>query len=271
VYSANGKRFATGSAHGVAKVFDATSGFAIRKLPGNAGIASAALSPDGTRLIIGYRSKDPETAKVWELSSDQSPRALVRDNPVFGLAFSPDGKRAVTSGFVAPGHAAVPAKVWDIGLSVEPFKELFSLSESAYHGLIAYSPDGKQIANNMRVWNAATGSRLFAIPQGEDNTVQLAFDRDAKRLATVIHKAVKVWNLAAQKKPFTLDTPLAIDNGADVMSLTFTSDGKFLATVSSDWTMRLHPLGIEDLMTLARQRVPRELSADERRNYLHTK
>ena len=271
VYSADGKRFATGSAHGVARVFDATSGSAIRQLPGNAGIDSAALSPDGTRLIIGYRSKDPETAKVWELSSDQSPRALVRDDPVSGLAFSPDGKRAVTSGFVAPGHAAVPGKVWDVTSSIGPFKELFSLSQSTYHGLIAYSPDGKQIATCRRIWDAATGTPLFAIPEAEGRSWRFAFSRDAKRFAIVMDQAVGVWDLASQKVPFTLDKPLTIDNGTAIRSLTFTSDGKFLATISDDWTMRLHPLGIEDLMTLARQRVPRELSADERRNYLHTK
>jgi hypothetical protein len=87
----------------------------------------------------------------------------------------------------------------------------------------------------------------------------------------VMGQAVEVWDLASQKVPFTLDKPLTIDNGTAIRSLTFISDGKFIATISDDWTVRLHPLGIEDLMSLARQRVPRELSADERRNYLHTK
>jgi WD40 repeat protein len=271
VYSPDGKRLASGSTNGETRVFDAISGSEIRKLAGHARILSAALSSDGTRLIIGsYGSQEPETARVWELSSDKPPNVFVRDDSIFGVAFSPDGKRAVTSGMVSP------AKVWDVSSRNQPFKELFPLAEdNGGNRGIAYSPDGKQIATNSHVWDAATGSLLFAIPESGGSSpigsVQFAFSRDAKRLATVVDKFAKVWDLASPKVSPTLDKPLTIDNGTAVKSLSFTPDGKFLATISDDWTMRLHPLGIEGLMTLARQRVPRELSADERRNYLHTK
>jgi WD40 repeat protein len=272
VYSPEGKRLATGGMDGEAKVFDATSGSEIRKLPGRARILSAAFSPDGARLLTGsYGSHDPETAKVWELSSDKPPKVLIRDNSdsIFGVAFSPDGRHAVTSGITRP------AKVWDVGSRSEPFKELFLLAKSGKDSRgIAYSPDGKQIATTTQVWDAATGNLLFTIPEshaGRIGSVQFAFSRDARRLATVVDQFAKVWDLASQKVPSTLDKPLTIDNGVAVRSLAFTADGKFLAAIGDDWTVRLHPLEIEGLINLARQRVPRELSADERRNYLHTK
>ena len=271
VYSPDGKRLASGNTSGETRVFDAISGSEIRKLAGHARILSAALSSDGTRLIIGsYGSQEPETARVWELSSDKPPNVFVRDDSIFGVAFSPDGKRAVTSGMVNP------AKVWDVSSRNEPFKELFPLAEDKGGNRgIAYSPDGKRIATNSHVWDAATGSLLFAIPESGGSSpigsVQFAFSPDAKRLATVVDKFAKVWDLASQRVSLTLDKPLTIDNGTAVKSLSFTPDGKFLATISDDWTMRLHPLGIEDLMILAHQRVPRELSADERGIYLHAK
>ena len=62
-----------------------------------------------------------------------------------------------------------------------------------------------------------------------------------------------------------------LDNATKVTSLAFTTDGKFLLTISDDWTMRFHPLEIQDLMALAHERVPRELSAEERQKHLHTK
>ena len=51
-----------------------------------------------------------------------------------------------------------------------------------------------------------------------------------------------------------------LDNATKVTSLAFTTDGKFLLTISDDWTMRFHPLEIQDLMALVHKRVPRELS-----------
>ena len=56
---------------------------------------------------------------------------------------------------------------------------------------------------------------------------------------------------------------------AAVRFLRFSADGTRLLAVSEDWTVHAHPLRIEDLVALARTRVQRELSADERRKYLH--
>ena len=132
---------------------------------------------------------------------------------------------------------------------------------------IAYSPDGKRIATESQVWDD-TGKPLFSIPAtgpGPIGVVRFAFSPDSKRLATVDETFAKVWDLASQEEP------LMLDNTTKVTSLTFTTDGKFLLTISDEWTMRFHPLELQDLMALAHKRVPRELSTEERQKYLHTK
>jgi WD40 repeat protein len=261
-YSPDGKMLVTGSIDETAKIFDATSGSEMWTLPGHGRILCAVFSHDSALLIVGRYGSD-EAAKLWDVSSKKPLHTLVSGGTVFGVSFSPDGHRAVT-------WSSTDGKGWDL----VSHGELFTFSESGGTEFgIAYSPDGKRIATEKQVWDDK-GRPFFSIPatgSGPLGVVRFAFSRDSKRLATVDGTFAKVWDLASQKEPLTLDEPLTIDNEANVRSLTFTSDGKFLASISDGWIVSFQPLEIEDLMTLAHRRFPRELSAEERQKYLHTK
>ncbi len=84
-WSPDGRRLASGSADGTAKVWDATVGRELLTLTGHTGyIRSVAWSPDGTRLATGG---DDGAARVWDAASpgevqrwDRQERA-VRDAP----------------------------------------------------------------------------------------------------------------------------------------------------------------------------------------------
>jgi WD40 repeat protein len=54
-----------------------------------------------------------------------------------------------------------------------------------------------------------------------------------------------------------------------VRSAAFSPDGRYIVTASDDGTARIYLTRIEDLMELARSRVTRELTPEERRLYLH--
>jgi WD40 repeat protein len=227
-------------------------------LPGHGRILCAAFNHDSARLIVGRYDSD-EAAQLWDVSSKTALRLhpLVSGGTVFGVSFSPDGQRAVT-------WSSTDGKGWDLA----SHEELFTFSESGGTETgIAYSPDGKRIATEKQVWDN-TGRPLVSIPatgSGPIGVVRFAFSRDSKRLATVDGTFAKVWDLTSQQEP------LMLDNTNKITSLTFTTDGKFLITISENWAMRFHPLEIEDLVALARIRAPRELTSEERQKYLHTK
>jgi WD40 repeat protein len=132
---------------------------------------------------------------------------------------------------------------------------------------IFFSPDGRKIATEKQVWEAAKGQQLFVISKtgSEVGVVRIALSPDSRRLATCVGKLIKIWDAASGNELLTFD------NDAEVRSVAFTLDGKHLAAVGEDWTVCFHPLRIEDLMALAHSRVPRELSAEERQKYLHAK
>jgi WD40 repeat protein len=74
-----------------------------------ADIASAAFSPDGSRIVTG--SSD-QTAKVWDARSGAEVLSLKgQTESVRSAAFSPDGSRIVTT-------SGDSAKVWE----TEPLK-----------------------------------------------------------------------------------------------------------------------------------------------------
>ena len=94
--------------------------------------------------------------------------------------------------------------------------------------------------------------------------MRIAFSPDGKLFATGGDKA-KLWDASSGKELLTFE------DSANVNCVAFSVDGKYLATVCDDWTVRLHPIRIEELMALAHKQVARELSVEEREKYLHTK
>ena len=59
-------------------------------------------------------------------------------------------------------------------------------------------------------------------------------------------------------------------NTGNVFGAAFSPDGRYLATAGGDGTARIYALEMDELIKLARDRVTRELTDEECRNYLHT-
>jgi hypothetical protein len=56
--------------------------------------------------------------------------------------------------------------------------------------------------------------------------------------------------------------------GEGLGSVAFSPDGRFVAT-AGDLAVRVYVLPLDDLISLARSRLTRQLTADECRRYLH--
>lgn len=234
-FSPDGKRLATASIDGTAKVWDAATGRELLTLCCHSAIVySIAFSSDGTRLATGSWDK---TAKVWDAVTGQEILNL-RGHTDFirGIAFSPDGTRLATASIDKT------ARVWDARTG----QELLTLT-GHIGGVsnIAYSPDGKRLATSSwsdeqehtaKVWDAISGKLLLTLSGHTSTIYDIAFSPDGKRVATAGDDGTaKIWDSAAGQLLLTL-----FPRGS-VMSIAFSPDRQMtrVVTGSSDGTAQM--------------------------------
>jgi WD40 repeat protein len=136
-------------AGGEVKVWDVPSGQELFELRdcANRGVVTIAISPDGHRIAGACLD---QTVGIWELASGKPcltlpARSWIRmghSRPVYGVAFSPDGKRLVTSGGEWNGDQG-EIICWDLPTG----RELCTLTNGhAPIWSVAISPDAKRLA-----------------------------------------------------------------------------------------------------------------------------
>lgn len=142
------------------------------------------------------------TARLWDLASGLTIRTLAGGDVV---AFSPDGKRALTGG------AEYRAHLWDLETCA------IECSLDAGHGRytvldVAFSPDGKYIlsASNENfavLWEASTGREVRRLSgQKVGPVASCAFSDDGRILfAGGRFHAAKLWNLTTGRQVRSLD------------------------------------------------------------------
>ena len=155
---------------------------------------------------------------------------------VYGVGFSPDGKRIVT------GSMDKTAKVWDAGSG----HELLTLKGHTQDvKSVAYSPDGKRIVtgsfdSTAKVWDAQTGKEILTLKGRAGRVSYVAFSPDSKRIATAgagitartenaANRSAIVWDAATGKELLTLRV-----HSQEVSSIAFSPDGKRIATNDQD-------------------------------------
>jgi RNA polymerase sigma factor (sigma-70 family) len=227
-FSPNGRTLALGTGNGSIQLWDVLSGRLLRSIDGHGSqpVSSVAFSHDGKTLASGSNSRIvlSEADSGKETGKMEAPMAWVE-----GLEFTPESKSLVSA------SRDGKVRIWD------------RVSRKARHTLdgrlwegrtMALSRDGKTVAlgtnyNTIRLWTVSTGKELFTDFRGHDAGVnRVIFSSDGKTLISGgDNRQTRLWDTTTWQQ-----TRLLPGTARD---LALTADGRWLATVPYDQTVRI--------------------------------
>ncbi len=235
--SADGRRVASLGADRTLRMWDTASGKELWKLAllGTSPASSAAFSPDSKVLAVGSGSLllcDVETGK--RLNSLEA-----HEGPLVALAWTPDGKRLVSSG-CDPG-----IRVWD----VEATKQSRILPHPGSARSQVFSPDGKLLAGTgmgviagaIGVWDLESGQlkKTLGVPgtfQMGWEVSELRFSTDGKKLTgRTSAMGLCAWDVASGQAEQAPGNPQLLG-----LPRLLSPDGRMAATVSTSGWERMH-------------------------------
>ena len=248
LFSPDGKTIITASHDHTIRIWETESGKEVRKLEGHTDkVWSAAFSSDGTKIVS---ASDDGTARIWETESGKELKvfgaALIRGSMTGNAAFSPDGKKIVTSAgaaFENEGENALGGmsvgEVWDVesGEELTLLKGHLSCVYSA-----AFSPDGAKIVTSsadgsVRVWNADTGRRMKILKGNVSWSA--TFSPDGKKIAAAGGYGAVIWDAESGEQLQTLGEERP---RFPAYSAAFSPDAKKVVTAHFDGTARIWDL-----------------------------
>jgi len=271
-YSQDGKRLATSSSDGSVKIWDAGSGLNILTIAGRdkentAGNIETRVTfgPDGKLFATAgddLRVRDAATGR--EVRTLSGPGSEVRS-----VAFSPNGDYLVSAGSYGV------ATVWDLKTgrevaALDPRHPDVAMTKDIGISQVAFSHDGKRlvIAGDLYVsmYDVPTWRLLNYLSGHKALLNDVTFSADDRFVATASDDGTaKMWDAMSGFELLSLT-----GHTSSVTSVAFSRDGSRLVTSGYDGTVRVYTLDLPTLIALAEKRVTRrELTADERRRYLH--
>lgn len=192
------------------------------------GISSVAFSPDGNTLVS---SSWDNTMRLWNIHTGKYISTLKGDTyaPEY-VVFNPNGQKVVS---LDEGKM----RIWDIDTGILE-KTIDTEEEEIYS--YAFSPDGRMIVSSagkkILFWDIDSGELKKSIPV-ETWVNSLAFSPDGNIIACSRYNGVSLYNsnTGELKKSFT-------GHIGSVNSVSFSADGKTLASCSRDSTVILWDL-----------------------------
>ena len=252
-FSPDGKRIATGSTDGGAKIWDAVTGREVLALKGHSRhVTSVCFSRGGTVVVTG--SFDG-TAKLWDVATGNNLLTLKGHlGSVNSVAFSPDAGRLVT------GSSDATAKLWDTATG----KDICTLKgHSGPVNSVAFGPDGRLVVTGssdatVKLWDASTGSEVGTLKGHSGPVNSVAFAPDGGLIGTGSSDGtVKLWDASTGKEVRTLK-----GRSGAFTSVAFSPDGGRIITGSSDAIVKLWDASTgKVLRTLRGHSVPRPIAS----------
>jgi WD40 repeat protein len=257
----------TASADGSARVWNTQTGASICELvAGRTSVNSAAFNPSGDRVVTAH---EDGSAAIWNAVTGALVFRLqhARSSDVLRGDFSPDGRSVLTA------SDSGTAVVWDATSGHERAK--LNMRDEGVHAV--FSPDGQLVVSASEaiyipptVWSSRDGAVRSHLSRAGGGILNVfAFSPNGACLAS-----------GGFSGKLTLSQPVTGRAFAEshrfiggISSVAFAPDGRSLAVGSTRGSV--YVLGtvicgdLDGLLQLARSKVLRSLTADERRAYLN--
>ncbi len=215
---------------------------------------SLEFSPGGERLVAAYRSRH---AQAWDLTSGTAGRAIAFERDTYVSTVAPGAQLFTTS--TTDGWQ----RLWesDSGREIKLAAGDEGLQD------ITFSPDGHRVGallqdhRTVRVWDFPSRREVASFTHLAGVHV-IRFSPDGAYVATSSGDGdVHVWEIAARREVARMG------HASAVFGLGFSADGKDLA-VRVDHDIWLEHWRREDLLSATAERLARNLTPDEWRQYI---
>jgi WD40 repeat protein len=241
-----------------ARAWDSSTGEELYRIGHELDVNQVSFSPDGEYLVTA--SWDG-TAKIVDRSGHVIRVLRDRGFGLFAARFSFDGRLVATAAWSESEPARVRVWDWERGVVVRTIVDTYG---------VAFDPSGPRIATVGRqglveIVDVESGARVAVLHGPPGGVTGFAFSPDGSRVAVRdVDGTIRVFGGDTGAQQLVLP-----GFGCAVSGLAFSPDGTKLASASPCGGLRIWALDIGDLLEIAHREVPRALTDEECRRYLH--